>query len=92
VTLENQSTSPSGSLIVQLSIPRGLKVTVLDRDSWYDADSRKISWEVPAIEARSFETIRYKAVFKFPGAIKQGIVVGMDETLQGYCSLTTNTR
>ena len=92
ITLENQSVTATGSLIVQLSIPRGFKITVLDRPAWYDAEGRKISWEIPAIEAQRYETIRYKGMVKFPGSCKQGIVVGMNDTLQGFCSLTTTAQ
>ena len=92
LSLTNETQTQAGDLIVQLSIPEDFKVTVLDRAAWYDADSRKISWQVPAIEAQKVETIRYKAVAKTAGLVKQGVVVGMGSTLQGTCSFKTVVR
>lgn len=92
IDIQNLSSEPVEEIIVQLSIPQNMKVTVLDRDAWYDAESRKISWKLDRVEGRVLETIRYKAVVKEAGSTEQLIVVGMDSKVQSTSSLKTTAR
>lgn len=90
VEVQNVSSQEARGAIVQLSIPQGMKITVLDRDAWYDAESRKISWEISSLQRKSLESIRYKAVFKKAGTSnEQSIVVGLNQTVQSTSSLQT---
>ena len=89
VDIQNLSADKTGEIIVQLSIPQTLKVTLLDRDAWYDGDSRKITWQLDNVKARAIETIRYKAVIKQAGPSEQMIVVGMGDRMESTSSLKT---
>ena len=89
VDIQNLSADKTGEIIVQLSIPQNLKVTLLDRDAWYDGASRKITWQIKSLEARAIETIRYKAVIKQRGPSEQMIVVGMGDSMESTASLKT---
>ena len=92
VSLKNETTQTADSLIVQLSVPEDFKVTLLDRAAWYDAEAGKISWKVPVIAGQHAETIRYRGVARTAGLVKQGVVVGMDNELQGFCTFKTRVR
>ena len=92
VDIQNLSADKTGEIIVQLSIPQNLKVTLLDRDAWYDGASRKITWQIKSLEARAIETIRYKAVIKQRGPSEQMIVVGMGDSMESTASLKTIAR
>lgn len=92
IDIQNLSSEVAEEIIVQLSIPQGMKVTVLDRDAWYDAKNRKITWKVDRIDGRALETIRYKALVKEQGSTEQSIVVGMDDKVQSTTSLKTKAR
>jgi len=92
IDIENLSSGVVGDVIVQLSIPQNMKVTLLDRDAWYDAENRKISWQLDRIDGQALETIRYKAVVKESCSTEQMIVVGMNSSVQSTTSLKTIAR
>lgn len=92
IDIQNLAADTAKEIIVQLSIPAEMKVTLLDRDAWYDAKERKITWKLETVKGRSLEKIRYKAVIKTLGSAEQTIVVGMNGSVQGSSSLKTTAK
>ena len=89
ITVTNPNTSEAAKIIVQLQVPAGLKVTVLDRDAWFDEEHQTISWEIPQLASGQQETIQYKAVGQAIGQQNQKVTVGMQDVYQGKAQLVT---
>ncbi|QEG21306.1 DUF11 domain-containing protein [Mariniblastus fucicola] len=92
ITVQNLAAESAKDLIVQLSIPDTMKVTILDRAAWYDAETRKVSWKLANLDGRSVETIRYKAVVKTANSIEQSVIVGGDGSVESTSTLTTTAK
>lgn len=92
IEVDNTSSEVADGVIVQLSMPENMKVTVLDRAAWYDKDTKKISWKLSSLENGASETIRYRGVFKTPGTVNQSIVVGLNQTVQCTSSFQTTAK
>ena len=92
IDLRNVSTDTAESIVVQLSIPEGLKVTVLDREAWYDGENRKLTWKVESLEMGSVEKIRYKAIVSSDCSVEQSVTTGMGGDFQGKSVLQTTAR
>ena len=92
IDVQNLSAEEAKEIVVQLTVPANMKVTLLDRDAWYDAQNRKVSWKVDSIGERGIETIRYKALIKKPGNLDQKIAVGMSASMESTTSLRTIAR
>ena len=89
VTVKNPSSALATNMVVQLKIPVGLKVTVLDREAWMGKGNETVSWEIKELGGGQSETIRYKAIGKSGGQQCQKITLGMDEVYQGEVKLVT---
>ena len=89
ITVTNPNTSQADGIIVQLQVPAGLKVTVLDRDAWFDEENQTISWEIPQLASGQQETIQYKAVGQVIGQQNQKVTIGMQDVYQGKAQLVT---
>ena len=76
-------------MVVQLKIPAGLKITVLDREAWMSDGNETISWEIKQLGGGQSETIQYKAIGKSGGQQCQKITLGMEEVYQGDVKLVT---
>ena len=74
---------------MQLTVPTGLKVTVLDRDAWFDEENQTISWEISQLGSGKQETIQYKAVGQAIGQKNQKVTIGMQNVYQGKAQLVT---
>lgn len=89
ITVTNPKPSEATGIIVQLSVPTGLKVTVLDRDAWFDEKNQTISWEISQLSSGQQETIQYKAVGQAAGQKNQKVTIGMQDVYQGKAQLVT---
>ena len=89
ITVTNPNETEASAIIVQLSVPAGLKVTVLDRDAWFDEENQTISWEINQLASGQQETIQYKAVGNAVGQKNQKVTVGMQNVYQGKAQLVT---
>ena len=89
ITVTNPNTSEAAGIIVQLQVPSGLKVTVLDRDAWFDDENQTISWEISQLASGQQETIQYKAVGQAIGQQNQKVTIGMQDIYQGKAQLVT---
>jgi hypothetical protein len=86
VIVENNSIKNAKDVIVQLSIPKGLEITVLDRNAWFDGKARKITWKLPAVDAGSMETIRYLAKVTSPDDQLQRVTLGVENKFRGQAT------
>ena len=89
ITVTNPNTTQADGIIVQLQVPAGLKVTVLDRDAWFDEENQTISWEISQLASGQQETIQYKAVGQTIGQQNQKVTIGMKDIYQGKAQLVT---
>jgi len=89
ITVTNPNKSEATSIVVQLSVPAGLKITVLDRDAWFDQKNQTISWEISQLGSGQQETIQYKAVGQSIGQQNQKVTIGMQDVYQGKAQLVT---
>ena len=89
IEVENRSAEDCEGVIIQLSVPEDMKVTVLDRAAWYDSDARKVSWEIAELGPGQTESIRYKALVKTGCSIEQVVVSGANGRFQ--CKSTVQT-
>jgi uncharacterized repeat protein (TIGR01451 family) len=83
VSIENASTEDVDDVLVQLAIPTGIEVTVLDRDAWFDGKARTITWKLPKVAASSEETIRYLAKMVSSDGHLQKVTLGVDNQFRG---------
>ena len=89
IEVENRSAENCESVIIQLSVPEDMKVTVLDRAAWYDGETRKVSWEIAELGPGQTESIRYKALVKTGCSVEQVVVSGANGRFQ--CKSTIQT-
>ena len=83
VLIENASADDVSDVLVQLAIPTGLEVTVLDRDAWFDGEARTITWKLPNVSAGSKETIRYLAKVISADGQLQTVTLGAANQFRG---------
>ena len=83
VVIENASAEDVEEVLVQLAIPTGIEVTVIDRDAWFDGKARSITWKVPKVAAGSKETIRYLAKMVSADGHLQKVTLGVDNQFRG---------
>ena len=83
VSIENASTEDVDDVLVQLAIPTGIEVTVLDRDAWFDGKARTITWKLPKVAAGANETIRYLAKMVSSDGHLQKITLGVANQFRG---------
>lgn len=83
VLIENASSEDVEEVLVQLSIPTGIEITVLDRDAWFDGKARTITWKLPSVPADSKETIRYLAKMVSADGHLQKVTLGVDNQFRG---------
>lgn len=89
ITVTNPNPTEANEVIVQLTVPAGLKVTVLDRDAWFDQENQTISWEINQLASGQQETIQYKAIGQAIGQQNQKVTIGMQNVYQGKAQLVT---
>ena len=89
INITNPNETEASAIIVQLSVPAGLVVTVLDRDAWFDEENQTISWEIDRLGSGQQETIQYKAVGHAVGQKNQKVTIGMQNVYQGKAQLVT---
>ena len=89
IEIQNQSSVNGDDIVVQLVLPAGLDVTVLDRAAWYDRQNRKISWQLDSLASGQAEVIRYKAIANKMGEKPQSVTVGMQGLYQGQATSRT---
>jgi hypothetical protein len=89
ITVTNPNPTPASEIVVQLAVPAGLKVTVLDREAWFDEENQTISWEIDNLAAGLQETIKYRAIGQANGQQNQKVTVGMRNVYQGKAQLVT---
>ena len=89
ITVTNPNQTEASDVIVQLTVPAGLRVTVLDRDAWFDEENQTISWEINQLGSGQQETIQYKAVGNAVGQKNQKVTIGMQNVYQGKAQLVT---
>ena len=89
IVVKNPNYGDASNVVVQLAIPQGLKITILDREAWINDEDNTISWELSSLGARQEETIQYKAVGKSSGQQMQKVTLGMADVYQGEAKLVT---
>ncbi len=89
IVVKNPNYEEASRVIVQLAIPKGLKITTLDREAWINDADNTISWELASLGARQQETIQYKAIGKASGQQVQNVTLGMADVYQGKAKLVT---
>ena len=89
IEVKNGASRKAVDVIVQLKIPVGLQVTVLDRNAWMDAENRTVTWKIDSMEPGAMDYIQYKAVANTIGAKAQTVTVGMENVFQGRMASTT---
>ncbi len=70
-------------VFVQLTVPQGLEIMTFDRQTWYDDETRTISFKIPGIEAAEFEVVNYELKAAESGFQIQKLVVeakGLERT------------
>ena len=83
VLVENASNKDVDDVLVQLAIPTGLEVTILDRDAWFDGKARTITWKLPKVPAGTKETIRYLAKVVSADGHLQKVTLGAANQFRG---------
>lgn len=89
IVVTNPNTTEATDIVVQLTVPAGLKLTVLDRDAWFDEERQTISWEISQLASGKQEAIQYKAVGQAIGQQNQKVTIGMRNVFQGKAQLVT---
>ena len=89
IVVKNPNHAPASGIVVQLEMPRGIKITTLDREAWINDEDQTISWELPSLAAGQEAVIQYKAVGKSYGQQLQKVRLGMNEVYQGDAKLVT---
>lgn len=89
ITVTNPNTTDASDIVVQLTVPSGLKIIVLDRDAWFDEERQTISWEIVTLKPGQQETIQYRAIATTAGQQNQKVTVGMQNVYQGKAQLVT---
>ena len=83
VYIENASAEDVEEVLVQLAIPTGIEVTVIDRDAWFDGKARTITWKLPKVAAGAKETIRYLAKMVSEDGHLQKVTLGVANQFRG---------
>ncbi len=89
IKVDNSGEVDVSGVSVSLAIPRGMKVTTINRQAKMDEVSQTLTWKFDSIQALSQETIQLKAVSSVPGEQVCRIVVGSNETRQSEFTLKT---
>lgn len=89
IVVKNPNYSEASNIVVQLAIPRGIKITTLDREAWVNDADNTISWELASLGSRQEVAIQYKAVGKSFGQQVQKVTLGMADVYQGDAKLVT---
>lgn len=89
ITVTNPNSHQAADIVVQLTVPAGLHITVLDREAWFDEENQTLSWEMATLEPGQQETIQYRAVATTTGQQNQKVTVGMQNVYQGKAQLVT---
>lgn len=89
ISVTNPNRSEASNIVVQLAVPAGMKITVLDREAWFDEENQTISWELPTLKPGQQELIQYRAVGTTTGQQNQKITIGMQNVYQGKAQLVT---
>lgn len=87
IKLVNISAEAAKQIVVQLKIPSGLQVTVLDREAWFDEANGLLTWELSKLDATTVETIRYRAKGSVTGTVSQTVRVGKKGVFQSAANL-----
>lgn len=89
VVVKNPSAEIAKDIVVQLAVPQGIQITVLDREAWVNEENQTMAWEIPAIAAGESATIRYEAIGLANGQQNQVVSVGKSGDFQGNAQLVT---
>ena len=89
IKVDNSGEVNVSDVAVTLSIPKGMKVTTINRKAQMDEVNQTLTWTFDTIKARSNETIQLKAVSNLPGEQLCRIGVASNETKKSEFTLKT---
>ena len=89
IKVDNSGEVDVSDVAVALAIPRGMKVTTINRQAKMDEATQTLTWKFENIKARSNETIQLRAVSTQPGEQVCRISVASNETRKSEFMLKT---
>lgn len=89
IKVDNSGEVDVSDVAVALAIPRGMKVTTINRQAKMDEATQTLTWKFKNIKARSNETIQLRAVSTEPGEQVCRISVASNETRKSEFMLKT---
>jgi len=89
IKVDNSGEVDVSDVAVALAIPRGMKVTTINRQAKMDEASQTLTWKFKNIKARSNETIQLRAISSEPGEQVCRISVASNETRKSEFMLKT---
>jgi hypothetical protein len=89
IYLSNSGDAPAENVHVKLDLPKGVKVTALDRPAQYDQRAHELVWIFPVVAPGERETMRLKIVPDQQGAQPYRLVTTADGGLSGHAEQVT---
>jgi len=89
IKVDNSGEVDVSDVAVSLAIPRGMKVTTINRKAKMNEASQTLTWKFENIKARSFETIQLRALSTLPGEQVCRFSVASNETRKSEFMLKT---
>ncbi len=89
IYLTNSGDAPAENVHVKLDLPKGIKVTALDRPAHYDQRSHELVWIFPSVGPGQRETMRLKILVVQQGAQPYRLVTTADGGLSGHAEQVT---
>lgn len=83
VRLEHQGTEPLEDLIVTLALAEGLRVTKVEHEAGYDADSNRLAWRIVRLAPGDRLELRYMVRAERGGEVRQSVEVTGDDLATG---------
>ncbi len=83
VRLEHQGNEPLEDLIVTLALAEGLRVTKVEHEAGYDADSNRLAWRIVRLAPGDRLELRYMVRAERGGEVRQSVEVTGDDLATG---------
>lgn len=90
IDVANVSEELASSIVVQLQLPAGINVTVLDRQAWFDEKKNSLTWELDSLDPGKREKIQFKAKADRFGRKNLRVATGVGSQFQGIANMNTN--
>lgn len=90
IEVHNKNSEELNNFSVELFVPEGLQLSVLDRPARIDVDRRTVTWDMESLLPSEVQQIQYKVVANLAGTQTQVLTVSKDQSFSAGCELETS--